>query len=389
MPKSRIALKRALGAPLATVLGLSFAYAFSGCSDELLTGASGPRDSSTDTGSCTANSCDAAIGNDADANDADANITDANNTDAGSAENDAGDTGGETDGGDADAGIADGGETDGGETDGGDAGTVADGGSGGAVVRVMAANLTSGNKQSYLDPGIHIFQGLKPDIALIQEFNYGSNTAQEIRTLVDTAFGPSFSYFREPVGSIPNGVVSRYPMIASGEWDDTEAPDRDFAWAKIDIPGDTDLWVISVHLLSSSSTPRVNQANEILAYIGQNVPASDYVILGGDFNTASRGENVVTTLAAKFATSGPYPLDGAGNDKTNMNRNKPYDWVLADPRTNALAVDVRIGAQSFPGGLVFDSRVFTPLSDVVPVVAEDSNAPSMQHMAVVRDFRFP
>ena len=57
---------------------------------------------------------------------------------------------------------------------------------------VMAANLTSGSSQAYEDPGIRIFQGLKPDVvACLQEFNY----SQGLRTLVDTAFGTNYYYF--------------------------------------------------------------------------------------------------------------------------------------------------------------------------------------------------
>src|SRR5689334_18836344 len=56
-------------------------------------------------------------------------------------------------------------------------------------VRVMAANLTSGNGQDY-DPGhgARIFQGTDPDIVLIQELNYLGNTDADIRSFVDTAF---------------------------------------------------------------------------------------------------------------------------------------------------------------------------------------------------------
>jgi hypothetical protein len=50
---------------------------------------------------------------------------------------------------------------------------------------------------------------------------------------------------------------------------------------------------------------------------------------------------------------------------------------------------VVIGAASFAPGLVFDSRVYTPLSDVAPVVVGDSGASGMQHMAVIRDFALP
>ena len=60
-------------------------------------------------------------------------------------------------------------------------------------LRLMAANITSGNGQDY-DPGhgMRIFQGVKPDVVMIQEFNYGTNSAADIRGFVDTAFGTGF-----------------------------------------------------------------------------------------------------------------------------------------------------------------------------------------------------
>ena len=41
------------------------------------------------------------------------------------------------------------------------------------TVRVMAANL-NGNTQSYQPFALRIFQGTKPDVVCIQEFNYTS-----------------------------------------------------------------------------------------------------------------------------------------------------------------------------------------------------------------------
>lgn len=257
-------------------------------------------------------------------------------------------------------------------------------------IRIVAANLTSGNGQNY-DPGEgnRILQGLKPDIVLVQEFNYLSNSAADLRAWVDMVFGPTYHYMREPSpGQIPNGVVSRYPILASGEWNDANVSNRDFAWARLDIPGDKDLWVISVHLLTTSSSNRNAEASQILNYIAaQGIPASDYVVLGGDFNTDTRTEACIQTLSAYFVTSGPYPVDQAGNGNTNSGRSKPYDWVLADPDFHALRTPVVLGANSFPNGLVFDSRVYTPLP--LPVRVGDSGASNMQHMAVVRDFLVP
>ncbi|MGB6222239.1 endonuclease/exonuclease/phosphatase family protein [Haloferula sp.] len=254
----------------------------------------------------------------------------------------------------------------------------------------MAANTTSGNNQSY-DPGEgrRIFQGLDPDIVLIQEFNFGDDSPSSIRQFVDSAFGSEFDYYREGGNEqIPNGVISRFPIIQSGEWADSQVSNRDFAWARIDIPGDRDLWAVSVHFLTTSSSNRNAQANSLVAYIQSQVPAGDYLVVGGDFNTDSFSEAALTTLSAEVDTSGR-PDDQRGSTGTNASRSKPYDQVLPGPDLNLLEVPVTISGHgfSYSEGLVFDSRVFTPLSAVSPVLSGDSGASGMQHMAVIRDFR--
>jgi len=262
-------------------------------------------------------------------------------------------------------------------------------------LRVVAANLTSGNFQTYSpDNGNHsnpegagarILQGLKPDVALLQEFN----TTVPPRQWVNQTFGPDFSFFRESGEGIPNGIVSRYPIVESGEWHDPTQTNRDFAWAKIALPGGRTLWAISVHLYSKKPPIRAEEAGEILSQIHTKIPPPDLVVLGGDFNTHERGEACIAGLGDFFRIPEHPPADQAGNDQTNAPRNKPYDWVLADADLDALAVPAKIAGHSFPGGLVFDSRIFAPLADIPPIQAGDSAAPNMQHMAVVRDFLIP
>ncbi len=254
------------------------------------------------------------------------------------------------------------------------------------TVRVMAANITSGNGQSYETAGINIFQGLQPDIVAIQEFRYGSgSTASQLRTLVDTAFGTNFNFFCESGYNIPNGIVSRYPILAAGSWDDALISDRGFAWAQIDLPGTNDLYVVSVHLYSSgSATDRNTEATEIKNYIQANFPANAWVIVAGDFNTSSRGEACVSTFKT-FLSDDPIPTDNNLNPNTSEPRSKPYDYVLPSLSLVSRLVPSVIGAQSF-NGLVFDSAVFTPLSAVAPVAAGDSHTLNMQHMAVIKDF---
>jgi hypothetical protein len=186
-------------------------------------------------------------------------------------------------------------------------------------------------------------------------------------------------------------VISRWPIVASGSWDDSTISNRGFAWARIDIPGDKNLWVISVHLKASSgdSSQRQSQALQLVSYIKANVPSEDYLLLGGDFNTYSTSESCLSTLGSLLTTAAPYPVDQVGDSDTNASRGEHYDWVLAEPELDALEIPVQIGSLSFTNGLVFDSRVFSPLSSVSPVLSADSGATNMQHMAVVRAFAVP
>ena len=258
------------------------------------------------------------------------------------------------------------------------------------VLRMMAANTTSGNAQSYEEPGKRIFQGLKPDIVMIQEFQVANNTSTSVlRSWVDETFGAHYSFFCENYSGIPNGVISRWPILQSGSWDDTTIGDRGFAWAQIDIPGEKNLWVISVHLKASSdsASQRQSQAQQLVAYIQANVPANDYLMVGGDCNTYSYSEACLATLGSVVDVSAPRPVDERGDPDTNAGRSSPYDWVMAEPELDALEVPVTIGTLSFPTGLVFDSRVFSNLSLVSPVQFGDSGVSGMQHMAVVRSFR--
>lgn len=259
----------------------------------------------------------------------------------------------------------------------------------GTPLRVVAANLTSGNNQNYdAGHGFRILQGLQPDIVLIQEFNYLNDADAEIRMALDEALGPGFSFHRGATGSIPNGVISRWPILESGTWADAEVGNRGFDWARIDIPGPVDLWVVSVHFLTRNATVRGREATELIGYIQANVPPSDYLVLGGDLNTQNRNEGAIVTLRAEFSTLHT-PVDRNNNDNTNAGRTRPYDWVLPDADLEAHHTPVQIGAQQFSDGLVFDSRVFVPLSEVPPVMLGDSDAPQMQHMAVIRDFAIP
>jgi hypothetical protein len=102
-----------------------------------------------------------------------------------------------------------------------------------------------------LGHGVRILKALKPDVALIQETNYRTNSQADLDTFVRDAFGAGYTIFREPNRPKPNAIVSRYPMVSSGVWEDTAAPDREFVFTRIDIPGPIDLSAVNVHLLTN------------------------------------------------------------------------------------------------------------------------------------------
>lgn len=252
-------------------------------------------------------------------------------------------------------------------------------------LRAMAANLSSGSNQSYSGhEGQRLMQGVHPDVVLIQEFNYLTNTAAAFAAFANETLDGG-TYFRGS-GGIPNGVLSRWPIVASGEWADPNLTDRTFVWAKIDLPGPNDLWAISLHLHTKSAASRAEETAALVAQLSAMVPAHDFMLIGGDFNTDARSEAAVVTLSARVSVPSSPPADGTGNSQTNSTRSKPYDWVLASSCLDRLAEPVTIGSHTFDSGLVLDSRVYVPLTDLAPVQFGDSSATNMQHMGVVRDF---
>lgn len=267
----------------------------------------------------------------------------------------------------------------------------------GQKIRIVAGNISSGNGQNYNEGhGIRIFQGLKPDIVLIQEFNYLTKSAADMRQFVDTTFGTTFSYFRESnTGSIPNGVISRFPIMESGQWVSTVA-ERDYAWARIDLPGTRELLAISVHLPTTDSA-QPGEALDLVRYVNSyyaangGLRASDYLVIGGDFNTDSRSATCLNSshLGQVITVGTSHPADRNGNVNTNAGRNKPYDGVYAGKGLPALQVPVVIGASTFTNGLVADTRVYSPISEISPALSGDSGSFQMQHMAVVKDFLIP
>ena len=262
-------------------------------------------------------------------------------------------------------------------------------------IRVVAANLTSDNHQTYSPDntthsnpegaGARILKGLNPDVVLIQEFT----TTIPTRQWVNQTFGSEFDFAREENKQLPNGIISRFKIASSGSWEDRVVGNRGFSWARLQLPGQRDLWVVSVHLHAKGATSRTEQAKALAKFTRRKIPDGAFLIIGGDLNTRATDEECFHHLARVVSIPPNPPADADGIIHTNAPRNRPYDWVLASPELDRHAVPVELAGQRFTHGLVFDSRVFEPLEKVPPVQRGDSGLRFMQHMAVVRDFRIP
>ena len=269
-------------------------------------------------------------------------------------------------------------------------------------VRIVAGNITSGNNQSY-DPGhgIRIFQALKPDIALVQEMNYGSNTSSDYKNFAQKIVGTNYYAVDDADYDIPNGVVSKYPITSHGYWKDPNINNRALMWAVVDIPGNTDIFAVSVHLHTDPASDQVKAAQVIVDEIGKlesSNPGRYYYVVGGDFNGDSAVSSNGFGKNNTFYISGPDPVDEEDNCNTNRNRNKQYDFVLADYPLHEFQIPVVYYSSKdpektkiFENGLVFDTRVYEKKESELneyfsPAQLNDSGASSMQHMAVVKDF---
>jgi len=251
-------------------------------------------------------------------------------------------------------------------------------------IRILAGNLTSGNLQSY-DPGhgARILQGMKPDIALLQEARFGDNSETQWAGWILAVLGKDFFFFRESL-ELPNAVVSRFPILESGSWDDPEQVNRDFAWARLQLTSGQKLLAVSVHLSAKNEDKRKSSAQALARKVERHLGLDELLVIGGDFNTQTRNEPALKILRKLVVIEEPYPVDEDGNENTNRNRMKPYDAVYVNKALQDREKPVSLVEGK--GGLVFDSRVFRDLSKVPPVQKEDSDAPQMQHMAVIRDF---
>jgi endonuclease/exonuclease/phosphatase family metal-dependent hydrolase len=113
--------------------------------------------------------------------------------------------------------------------------------------------------------------------AWIQEFN----TTVPVRQWVNGTLGQSYGVAREAIpGGIPNGVISRYPIVGSGSWDDPQLENREFFRARIRLPGGRGLWAVSRHLHAKAAASRAKSATALVAQIRKQVPKDALLVVG-------------------------------------------------------------------------------------------------------------
>ena len=254
-------------------------------------------------------------------------------------------------------------------------------------VTIATANLPSSGilDPCYQEAGERILQALGADVVAMQEFNVFDAGGQ--REFVDRLFGTNYSVYVEPDSFMPNGIISRWPILEAGEWDDPVLGDREFVWAKVDVPGGRPLYVVSIHLFASGTmTDRADEARALTNYLAQaGFHPSDLVVVCGDLNTESRSEAAFQVLKTTLSDDRK-PADQFGDTDTNKGRDKPFDVVLPTGYLDARHLPVRFGGLTFPEGLVFDTRLWSEETIPFPAQVGDSATVNMSHMGVEKLF---
>jgi endonuclease/exonuclease/phosphatase family metal-dependent hydrolase len=270
---------------------------------------------------------------------------------------------------------------------------------------IVSGNLSSGTNllndvTTYDDAGGRILEALQPDIVLLQEWVMKTGTTY--RAFVDEYFGTNYSYYVEPESDsypMPNGIISRWAITNSGQWADSNTTGRDFAWARIDLPGLRNLNAVGVHFKATDlnnpdgqdAATRLDEAQALTNYIAQaGWPASDYLVVGGDLNLTNRTEMTLRTLT-NVVSDARQPADQDGDKDTNSGRDRSYDFVLPNGWLNARHTNYHCYGYTFTNGLVFDTRpanVIWANGLPPPALATDSGEVNMQHMAVLKVFAF-
>lgn len=256
---------------------------------------------------------------------------------------------------------------------------------------VMSANLTGGTNivngtYTFDVTAQRLIRRLRPDVLAIQEWKFTNASA---RAFVDSVLGTNYYFYIEPESEgfpIPNGVISRWPIIASNEWADSFVGSRDYVHATIDLPGNRNLNVVSVHFKAGDpeAATRESEARELTNYIaGASFSTNDYLVICGDLNLTSRTETTFTVLT-QLVTDVQQPRDQQGNANSNLGQTKPFDHVLPNELLNAEHLSINIGGFSYTSGAIYITRQFG--NHPRPALVEDSYIVNRAHHSVLKLF---
>jgi len=172
------------------------------------------------------------------------------------------------------------------------------------------------------NPAAH-YAADQPAVILLQNFVAGDNSEAAINNWVTTTFGDEFSYARDAKSPIPSGVISRFSIIKYGVWSDLETKEGDgrSLYARINLPGEKDLWVINTHF-SLEPKQRLAQAHDLLDHLLIEVPENDYVLVGGQLNITDIDDPALEALQKLLKLEDPLLIHQEDGDV--------YNWLLAD-----------------------------------------------------------
>ncbi|MCP5419569.1 MAG: hypothetical protein H6969_03605, partial [Gammaproteobacteria bacterium] len=179
----------------------------------------------------------------------------------------------------------------------------------------------------------------QPAVVLFQNFTMGDNSPSALDEWVTNNFGAEFTYVRDAKSAVPSAVISRFSIAEHGVWSDLEGKQGDgrCLYARIDLPGETDLWVINAWL-SSDSALRLQQTQALVDNLTTRIPVADYVVVGGQLNITDNGDPAFKLLQETLGVEGPLVIQ--------QDDGKTYDWLLAD--ANLMKYQLAQAKQSGP-----------------------------------------
>ncbi len=180
---------------------------------------------------------------------------------------------------------------------------------------------------------------LAPDVLLAVDQGHAQGGWSEMLQRFGDLWGGEWTMFRDYFGpdDHPTLVASRLPFLESGPWRDPTRTDTNVSWARLDIPGTTDLWVVAVDLPTRSRT-RCDALTALQQAIDARVPAADHLVLGGAFETRRNRGCLEASLPRQLGRSSQALPTGMMSSDSLL----PFEVSAGLPGWASGAADVRL-----------------------------------------------